>query len=135
MKDATVVTLNQTDSTAHTWNGLPKYEGGQPVTYHAVETEVNGDAAEHYSVTYDWTTDSSKTTITNTYKDTRDITLIYEWNDDNDSAGIRPERIGIQLYDEDGNEIQGLQIVQADANGIWSCSWTDWTRIRLTLQR
>ena len=124
VKDATVVTLNQTDSTAHTWNGLPKYEGGQPVTYHAVETEVNGDAAEHYSVTYDWTTDSSKTTITNTYKDTRDITLIYEWNDDNDSAGIRPERIGIQLYDEDGNEIQGLQIVQADANGIWSCSWT-----------
>lgn len=63
VKDATVVTLNQTDSTAHTWNGLPKYEGGQPVTYHAVETEVNGDAAEHYSVTYDWTTDSSKTTI------------------------------------------------------------------------
>lgn len=58
------------------------------------------------------------------YKDTRDITLIYEWNDDNDSAGIRPERIGIQLYDEDGNEIQGLQMVQADANGIWSCSWT-----------
>ena len=58
---------------------------------------MNGDAAEHYSVTYDWTTDSSKTTITNTYKGTRDITLIYEWNDDNDSAGIRPERIGIQL--------------------------------------
>ena len=27
-------------------------------------------------------------------------------------------------YDEDGNEIQGLQMVQADANGIWSCSWT-----------
>ena len=123
MKDTTAVTLNQTDST-HTWNGLPKYEGGQPVTYHAVETEVNGDAAEHYSVTYDWTTDSSKTTITNTYKDTRDITLIYEWNDDNNSAGIRPESIGIQLYDEDGNEVQGLQTVQADANGIWSCSWT-----------
>ena len=65
------------------WKNLPKYEGGKLITYHAVETKVvddNGnDVTGHFQVTYDWDDENGTTTITNTYSELRNITLLYTW--------------------------------------------------------
>ena len=111
-----------------TWSNLPKYEGGQLITYHAVETQVmNGtdDVTAHFNVKYDWST-PDKTTMTNTYTELRDITLLYIWDDDNNASRERPTSVTVQLYNADTDEpIGDAHTISADENGAWSTTWTD----------
>ena len=109
-----------------TWSNLPKYEGGQLITYHAIETQVlNGqdDVTAHFNVDYDWS-NANQTVMTNTYSELRNITLLYTWDDDNDAAGERPTSVTVQLYNADTDAAVGdPATITADTQ--WSTTWED----------
>lgn len=109
-----------------TWPNLPKYEGGQLITYHAIETQVlNGqdDVTAHFNVDYDWS-NANQTVMTNTYSELRNITLLYTWDDDNDAAGERPTSVTVQLYNADtGAAVGDPATITADTQ--WSTTWFD----------
>lgn len=132
------ITFNSDGNMELTWSNLPKYEGGQPIIYHAVETQVmnNGqNVTNHFQVTYDWNDEDGTTTITNTYSELRNITLLYQWDDDNNAAGERPTNVTVQLfYTISGDATiraagdpqpveKSTQTISADDN--WSVTWTD----------
>ena len=118
------------------WENLPKYEGGKLITYHAVETKVvddNGnDVTGHFQVTYDWDDENGTTTITNTYSELRNITLLYTWDDDNNATGERPDSVKVELYYTTRQDTRAP--VEAVPTGItatisedrnWSTTWYD----------
>ena len=120
-----------------TWDNLPKYEGGKLITYHAVETRTldseGQDVTSHFSVAYDWSK-NGETTITNTYTELRSITLLYSWDDGDNAAGLRPQNIKVQLYqnvktrDASGTvAIAGTDKVISEANG-WNTTWDNLNR-------
>lgn len=118
---------------------LNKYEGGQLITYQAIETQVvdtNGnDVTAHFRAEYD-TSAPGMTKITNTYTELRNITLHYFWDDNNNAAGERPSNITVQLFytisDDTTTRAAGVQPVEnsektisADSEGNWNVTWTD----------
>lgn len=109
-----------------TWSNLPKYEGGQLITYHAIETQVlNGqdDVTAHFNVDYDWS-NANQTVMTNTYSELRNITLLYTWDDDNNAAGERPTSVTVQLYNADtGVAVGDPATISEDTQ--WSTTWVD----------
>lgn len=121
------------------WNDLPKYEGGQLITYQAIETQVvdtsGNDVTAHFRAEYDTST-PGMTQITNTYTELRNITLHYFWDDNNNAAGERPSNITVQLFytisDDTTTRAAGVQPVEnsektisADSEGNWNVTWTD----------
>ena len=118
------------------WENLPKYEGGKLITYHAVETKVvddNGnDVTGHFQVTYDWDDENGTTTITNTYSELRNITLLYTWDDDNNATGERPDSVKVELYYTTRQDTRapveavptGITATISEA-GNWSTTWYD----------
>lgn len=119
------------------WDTLPKYEGGQLITYQAIETSVKdtdgNEVSNQYDVTYQWT--NERTTITNTYNQKRSVTLVYQWDDNGDAAGKRPDSVTIQLYytiaDDTTTRAAGdPQLVTGSSQTIsenedWSVTWND----------
>lgn len=119
------------------WDKLPKYEGGQLITYQAIETSVKdtdgNEVSNQYDVTYQWT--NERTTITNTYNQKRSVTLVYQWDDNGDAAGKRPDSVTIQLYytiaDDTTTRAAGdPQLVTGSSQTIsenedWSVTWND----------
>ena len=114
-----------------TWEDLPKYEGGKLITYHAVETQVLDDSAidvtGHFQVTYNWDDAAGTTTITNTYSDLRNISLLYLWDDDDNATGERPDSVTVQLYTvEAGGQPQAFgQPIEISKTGNWTATWQD----------
>lgn len=121
------------------WNDLPKYEGGQLITYQAIETQVvdtsGNDVTAHFRAEYDTST-PGMTKITNTYTELRNITLHYFWDDNNNAAGERPTEVTVQLFytisDDTTTRAAGVQPVEnsektisADSEGNWNVTWTD----------
>lgn len=118
------------------WENLPKYEGGKLITYHAVETKVvddNGnDVTGHFQVTYNWDDENGTTTITNTYSELRNITLLYTWDDDNNATGERPDSVKVELYYTTRQDTRapveavptGITATISEA-GNWSTTWYD----------
>ena len=120
-----------------TWYDLPKYEGGKLITYHAVETRTldseGQDVTSHFSVAYDWS-ENGETSITNTYTELRSITLLYSWDDGDNAAGLRPQNITVQLYqnvktrDASGPvAIAGTERTISEADG-WNTTWDNLNR-------
>ncbi|MFQ7242313.1 Cna B-type domain-containing protein [Agathobaculum sp.] len=120
------------------WNDLPKYEGGQLITYQAIETQVvdtsGNDVTAHFRAEYDTST-PGMTKITNTYTELRNITLHYFWDDNNNAAGERPTEVTVQLFytisDDATIRAAGVQPVEnsektisADSEGNWNVTWT-----------
>lgn len=116
---------------------LNKYEGGQLITYQAIETQVvdtNGnDVTAHFRAEYDTST-LGMTKITNTYTELRNITLHYFWDDNNNAAGERPTEVTVQLfYTISGDttiRAAGVQPVEHSVQTIsaadnWNVTWTD----------
>lgn len=129
------ITFNSDGDQDLTWNNLPKYEGGKLITYHAVETQVmNGDVdvTGHFQVTYDWDDENGTTTITNTYSELRNITLLYTWDDDNNATGERPDSVEVELYYTTRQDTRapveavptGITATISEA-GNWSTTWYD----------
>ena len=129
------ITFNSDGNKDLTWYNLPKYEGGKLITYHAVETQVmNGgvDVTGHFQVTYDWDDENGTTTITNTYSELRNITLLYTWDDDNNATGERPDSVKVELYYTTRQDTRapveavptGITATISEA-GNWSTTWYD----------
>lgn len=129
------ITFNSDGDQDLTWYNLPKYEGGKLITYHAVETQVmNGgvDVTGHFQVTYDWDDENGTTTITNTYSELRNITLLYTWDDDNNATGERPDSVEVELYYTTRQDTRapveavptGITATISEA-GNWSTTWYD----------
>lgn len=118
------VELSLEDNT-HTWTDLPAYDQGVPVTYHAVETAASSALtadAGSYRVDYQWTDEG--TTITNTYGDTRAVTVLYTWDDV--AEEIRPDNITVGLYTKDGDDyvpVDGVEEKTLTADDGWTAFW------------
>lgn len=121
--------ITLTGDNTHTWSNLPKYAGGQAITYHAVETEAMTGAAatddelSHFGVTYDWS-DAAKTAIANAYSDTRNVTLLCNWDDNSNATGSRPESITVQLYNGD-TAVGDPVTIEDDGSDTWETIWGD----------
>lgn len=96
-------TVDATEKTAWqaTFTNLPKYdENGQPYHYYALEMNGDTPVANHgdivldktyYEVSYDWTTNNTKTTVTNTTSD--GLIGSKTWMDDNNAYQTRPSEL------------------------------------------
>lgn len=136
LKDSTV-TLTGDDS--HKWEKLPRYEGGQAIVYHAVETAdmsatdpAENDPTGVFNAEYNWN-NPKETTIKNIYSKTRNITLLCNWDDEHNAYGERPENITVQLCDENGNPItvdaSGApitdRVISGNQNDTWDTVWNN----------
>ena len=100
-------TVDATEKTAWqaTFTNLPKYdENGQPYHYYALEMNGDTPVANHgdivldktyYEVSYDWTTNNTKTTVTNTTSD--GLIGSKTWMDDNNAYQTRPSELKLIL--------------------------------------
>ena len=88
------------NSWAYTWEGLDKYEGGQPITY-SVEESKNNEIYTTVITDPVLSTATERTiTVTNTYTpETTNIKVVKVWNDNSDQDGIRKDVVAsVQLY-------------------------------------
>ena len=90
------------------------------------------DVTGHFQVTYNWDDENGTTTITNTYSELRNITLLYTWDDDNNATGERPDSVEVELYYTTRQDTRAP--VEAVPTGItatisedrnWSTTWYD----------
>ena len=81
-------TLNAGNNWTHLYQNLPVGDG-TPFVYTAVELTALPDYITTYSRTF-----------TITQPDVRQITVTKVWADDEDAAGLRPESIQVQLYQD-----------------------------------
>jgi len=107
----------------HTFTGLPRYkEGqqGQEINYTLYESPV-----ENYVNDIDFNETTGEYEVTNSYTpETIEISGTKTWDDADDQDGIRPEKITVNLLDEDDEEVDTID-VEADANGNWNYTFTD----------
>ncbi|MDO4940837.1 MAG: Cna B-type domain-containing protein, partial [Erysipelotrichaceae bacterium] len=110
---------------------LPAYENGKEVTYSFTEFDENienelltpEDKFNDDFVLDSYNTNNDHTDIINIHNtDTTHITVNKIWNDNNDSDGIRPTSINVQLL-ADG-EAHGEVITLSD-NNHWSYTYTN----------
>ena len=92
-------TLNEDGDWTCTWEDLPKYNKGVEILYTVAEDAVSGYTAV--------TTPSADNdgnpvfTITNSYTPGKtSVTVIKNWDDNNDQDGIRPAKITVELLDD-----------------------------------
>ncbi len=123
LSNGTVVTLNETNGWEATVENLPKYEGGQLISYTWTEAAL----PEGYTLTSNETV-GTVTTITNSY--TPEVVSVEgskTWDDWNNAYGKRPNSITIRLM-ENGQEVAS-QVVSAEQN--WSWSFEDLPKYRV----
>ncbi len=101
-------TVTEADGWEWEFTDLPVYANGQKITY--VTTEA---AIADYDTTY------SGFTLTNTYEPGKtSVTVIADWEDEDDRDGIRPTGITVTLL-ADGAETGQTLTLTGDENGIW----------------
>lgn len=124
-KTVTISYDEETDSWSHTWEDLPVYHKGEEITYAVKETEVtyyDAEVKDNGNGTF---------TITNTYvPGLTDISVEKVWDDDNDSAGMRPEEIEVTLtgvieIDGKTENVVSKTAKIRETNGKWECGWKD----------
>ena len=108
--------LDADSNWAGAFSGLPKYDHGREIVYTVEEYPVpnydgavTGDAASGF-------------TITNTNKETVDVSGTKSWEDDDDRDGVRPASITVNLM-RDGAKADS-KTVTPDASGMWAYSFT-----------
>src|SRR5699024_433656 len=97
-----------------------------------VVDDNGNDVTGHFQVTYDWDDENGTTTITNTYSELRNITLLYTWDDDNNATGERPDSVEVELYYTTRQDTRapveavptGITATISEA-GNWSTTWYD----------
>ena len=105
-----------------TWTGLDKYyDGGKPVVY--TVNEIMDPTTEGYG--YKMSVDGL--TITNTYKpETVNVSVIKDWQDNNDQDGKRPDTLTINLLKKlDGETAEPAieDTVELPEENSWSKTW------------
>ncbi|MBR0092627.1 MAG: Cna B-type domain-containing protein [Lachnospiraceae bacterium] len=118
------VTTDVRGDWTHTFNNLTKYrDGGIPIVYSVEETTV----PTGYTVTYtEGERAEDEGTITNTHiPDKTSLTVIKQWDDDDDRDGNRPE-IHMQLVKTvDGESDNVGDAVQLTSEKNWRHTWND----------
>ena len=111
------VTLNESNNWKYTFTDLPKNSNGTEITYTVVEEGVPEDYTSE--ITGDMT---SGYTITNTYEVEKiSVSVMKEWDDENDQDGIRPTSIDVNL--KNGDTIVDTVILNEENN--WTHTFTD----------
>ena len=92
--------IDATTGWKHTFNDMPEYKEGQPITYTITE-----EAVEHY------TSKVEGFKVTNTLIEITKIDILVEkiWDDNNDAKGLRPSTITINLF-ANGEKIDSVTI-------------------------
>ena len=118
----TVVLHKNADGTwpTYTWKKLPKYGvyGGKQyeIEYHIEELNIPTD--------YTFSEDTTNSDIVINKKDTeeRGITVVKTWDDNNDSEGVRPKSIKLQLKADEKNFYTRYE--KHLVNDVWDGTWT-----------
>lgn len=93
-------TLSSANNWQHTFNDLPRYTNGHPVSY-----SVSCDPVAHYA------TQINDFTIRNTYQpETTSVSVRKVWDDNNNASGTRPASVRVTLSN-------GTSVILNDANG------------------
>ena len=95
----TTVTLNDNNNWTATWTNLSTVDSrGNTIAYTVEEEAVTGYTAKVESV-------SGGFKITNTYAPETTVVQVQKvWNDNNNSEGMRPNEVTLQLYKQVGND-------------------------------
>ena len=122
-------TLKLTDgeSATYTWENLPKYwrwtDGKTYLIKYSVE-EVADTISNGYTPEYSEEQDNTFVITNNYTPETTSVEVSKIWNDNNNSDGVRPKSIKLQLK-ADGNNSYNTYEQTLDANGKWDGkSWT-----------
>jgi hypothetical protein len=114
------IILDEENDWSYTFTELLGHtEEGVAIFYTAIEIEV----PKEYTVSY--TRDGSHITITNSHTPVDALTVVKEWDDVNNSAGIRPLSIEVQLL-ADGEELGEPEVLNLE-NG-WAYTFTELPR-------
>ena len=112
LSDGQTVTLNEGNGWTATIEGLPKYAGGQEITY----TWTEGTLPEGYTLS-DSSADGTVTTLTNSYTpEETSATVKKVWDDAENQDGIRPASLVVTLSD-------GQTVTLSEGNG-WEATVT-----------
>ena len=120
------VTVGTANDWSHTWPNLPVYEGGKAITYSVAETL---DTPNGYSISGDaekTITNGGSGSITNSYTpQTTTITVIKNWNDNNNQDGKRSGvTASMQLHKTvDGTTTTVGDPVTVGTADNWSKEW------------
>ncbi|CAM2812486.1 Cna B-type domain-containing protein [Slackia exigua] len=114
--------LNEGNGWKGSFDGLPKYNAdGSEIAYTVTEAEVSGVDSSKYGTAVAGDA-ASGFTITNTNKETVDVSGTKSWDDDDDRDGVRPASITVNLM-RDGAKADS-RTVTPDASGAWAYSFT-----------
>ncbi|MCQ5090921.1 Cna B-type domain-containing protein [Slackia exigua] len=114
--------LNAGNSWKGSFDGLPKYNAnGSEIAYSVTEAEVTGVDSSKYETSVAGDA-ASGFTITNTNKETVDVSGTKSWDDDGDRDGVRPASITVNLM-RDGAKADS-KTVTPDASGMWAYAFT-----------
>ena len=120
-------------ATGETWSftskDLPKYRNGQEIEY-TVSEEFETTPADKYDQGDPEKVSTNEYKITNSYEpETTNVTVTKIWDDDSNSAGLRPEKITIKVFD--GTEEVDSQEITGSATGeTWSFTSKDLPKYR-----
>ncbi|WP_083318259.1 Cna B-type domain-containing protein, partial [Floricoccus tropicus] len=104
------------------WRSLPKYEKGKVITYSVEELNV----PEKYKSSIETDKDNPNNFIvTNSYvPETINISVKKVWDDKDDTAGLRPEKVEFQLYKQvEGDEKVAVGSPLTATKDDWSADW------------
>ena len=119
--------LTDGESAVYTWKELPKYwrwtDGKTYLIKYSVEEVVN-TIPEGYTPEYAEEEDNIFVITNNYTPETTSIEVSKIWNDNNNSDGVRPKSIKLQLK-ADGRNLYNTYEQKLDADGKWDGkSWT-----------
>lgn len=111
------VTLSEENGWTYTWEDLARTENGAEISYSVDEVSIPDGYTKKV------TNDGTVFTITNTHtSEMTGVKVVKIWEDNEDSDGIRPETIKVQLY-KDGSPLGDA--VMLSENNNWSYHWSN----------
>ena len=114
--DSRTVTAGSDGRWTYTFSGLDKYDGDKEIAYTVSEEAVAGYTAEYNGMNI----------VNRHIPETRDISGVKTWADQNDAEGKRPNSITVRLL-ADGAEAASKQVTAADG---WKYSFTGLPRYK-----
>ena len=133
------VTLPKENAWEYTFNNLPKYNSaGQPYLYYALELDKDGNPIADgeiktliddgdYKVSYDWTTNGTQTTVTNT--PTTYLRGAKTWVDNGNAYGTRPDGITLKLERKtkgtEWSEVSGVDPEWTKTGNTWNYTYSN----------
>ncbi|URZ88041.1 Cna B-type domain-containing protein [Floricoccus penangensis] len=104
-------TATEDSSWKYNFKNLPKFKGGQAITYTVVEDNIA-----------EYSTEINGYNITNSYTPGKtNVSVSKAWNDNNNQDGIQPKSIKVQLYANGQKQGDAIELDKANS---WSHIWS-----------